>query len=711
MGRKSTTKQACLRTHRCLIPGVFVFLATLHILWQYKAVSSDPTPFQMNRRSDSPLNDIFDMVYVKNADRSVGRLMSVEKQLRAYNIKYKVMRATTESNIEVARMHDEYSKRPLGQLHIYPEYSDREISLGRHFIQSAGAFGYIHTMLGVLADAKTHEYRKILVLDDDIVLCDDFNNRVRAFFSKIEMDWKIVQLGASQYDWASVDEMLAMELGYYQPRLLHTYGSFAIAMDSTIFDQIITIARSWEVPFDMLPLMEIYERYIGHCFVAFPNMVIADVRNSLIRGQQDQLTISRRMKWKLHDFPFPPPRPTIGVVLQSSVFFNVSQDILNRHSIECDGPFILNLYCSTIMDGIRPIHDLAKGCNGSLEQSSEIDRKYSLTLDFMVSIQQGPTPVGIQDVEYYLQTQMDPTLPKSKLLGDIMPNGGVHVTKSLVTVIIPCRRISYLFNAVRSVLDQSYPLIEIIVIMDAELSSDDKAAIMSLQKWVGETRPGLHFCVIYHNNPPRGSAAARNTGIMQSHGEYIAFLDDDDIYLPGRIAKSVEVLENAGPQVGAVFCGFIREGNMDRAMHRFNSSDLLLKLLSVDYGSHYINTDTVTYRRQVIFEANGFDESFERHDDIEFNTRILSRYQFEPVKEFLVHVRPHPSDRHPMRLEYLVALKCQYLSRFSAMIRAFSTDVSEIIIRKHVVEVLGYSSDRSKEQKIAVEQALKECLR
>ena len=65
--------------------------------------------------------------------------------------------------------------------------------------------------------------------------------------------------------------------------------------------------------------------------------------------------------------------------------------------------------------------------------------------------------------------------------------------------------------------------------------------------------------------------------------------------------------------------------------------------------------DTVTYRRQVVFEANGFDESFEGHEDLEFNTRILSHYRFEAVEDFLVQVRPYPSACFPMGLEYLVA--------------------------------------------------------
>lgn len=403
-----------------LVQAIFTFVAALQI-WHYTSLNALVRPIKMMKRGPfSSLNQAFDMVYVKNADTSLEKLLSVDKQLRTYNITYKVMRATTGSNTAVAAMYDEYRKRPLGKLQVFPEYSDREVSRGYHLMESAASFGYIYTMLDVLADAQKNKFKKILVLDDDILLCNDFQDRVGAFFSTIGPNWRILQLGASQYDWTSVDETWAMKNGYYQPRLFHTYGSFALGLDRSIFEEVATIARSLESPFDMLPLGNMYERYIGQCYVAFPNLFIADVRQSMIRGHRDQVIHSQRMKWRLHDFPFPPPRPTIGLILHSSKLFNVPQDVFDDHSIDNNGPFILNLYCSSTMDGIRPLYDLARECNGL--ETPGIECASSLTSDFLAIIHKESLPIGYDDITYYLRTYMDPTLPKSKVLKPLAPN-------------------------------------------------------------------------------------------------------------------------------------------------------------------------------------------------------------------------------------------------------------------------------------------------
>lgn len=405
-----------LGTRRRLMQIVFA-LAVVN-LWQYEFAKLNTHPFAMDTDPYN-LNHVFDMVYVKNANGSLGKLLRIDKQLRTYCISYKVMRATTDSDAAVSNMYNEYRKRQLGQLQVFPEYADREVLLGHHFMESAATFGYIHTMLDVFADAIKNDHQKILILDDDIILCNNFSNEARGFFSKIRHDWKIVQLGASQYDWTSVNETLAITDGYYQPRLFHTYGSFALGLDSSILDEIIAIASSWESPFDMLPLGKMYELYTRQSFVAFPNMVIADVRESLIRGHRDQVSHSQLMRWRLEDFVFPSPRPEVALIVESSELLKISRDDLKKHSIESDGPFILKLFCST-ENSVTPMHDPAKRCYGNLE-ASETMSVSSLTADLIALAPLGSLPVGIDDIIYYLLTQIEHTLPSSIMVQRLHP--------------------------------------------------------------------------------------------------------------------------------------------------------------------------------------------------------------------------------------------------------------------------------------------------
>ena len=101
-----------------------------------------------------------------------------------------------------------------------------------------------------------------------------------------------------------------------------------------------------------------------------------------------------------------------------------------------------------------------------------------------------------------------------------------------VSVIIPTyKRSHFLQRAIDSVLNQTYKNLEIIVVDDNEPNSDfRKKTEMKMQKYADNTK------VVYiKNNKNLGGALARNEGIFNATGDYITFLDDDDIYLPQKI--------------------------------------------------------------------------------------------------------------------------------------------------------------------------------
>lgn len=118
-----------------------------------------------------------------------------------------------------------------------------------------------------------------------------------------------------------------------------------------------------------------------------------------------------------------------------------------------------------------------------------------------------------------------------------------------VSVIIPTyNRARYLHRAIQSVLDQRFPDLEIIVVDDA--STDDTAQVIE-----GFRDPRIRY---FRHNTNRREAASRNTGVQNAVGDYIAFLDDDDVWLPDKLAIQVNLLDISSLKIGAVYTSFCR---------------------------------------------------------------------------------------------------------------------------------------------------------
>lgn len=116
----------------------------------------------------------------------------------------------------------------------------------------------------------------------------------------------------------------------------------------------------------------------------------------------------------------------------------------------------------------------------------------------------------------------------------------------LVSVIIPVyNRDRYLAEAIDSVFAQTYPEIELIVVDDG--SSDRSAEVA--QQYLPD--------LIYYYQSNGGISAARNTGIGLAQGEFLAFLDSDDIWMPDKLSKQMAAFES-DPNLEAVF-GYVQQ--------------------------------------------------------------------------------------------------------------------------------------------------------
>lgn len=198
---------------------------------------------------------------------------------------------------------------------------------------------------------------------------------------------------------------------------------------------------------------------------------------------------------------------------------------------------------------------------------------------------------------------------------------GLQVMTPLVSVIITTYGdCSTLKRAVDSVLSQSYSNIEVIVVDDNGDSSPDRIATEAVMcRYCEDCR------VIYlkHHSNLNGSAA-RNTGIRQASGDYISFLDNDDVMLRCRLSHAVETLEKCCAD--ACFCDVLLqvEGFFSKVVT--SSNDLSWKDLLFDSGCMGTGSN-LFLRHSAVLENGLFDVSFKRNQDIEYMLRFLLNHK------------------------------------------------------------------------------------
>lgn len=193
--------------------------------------------------------------------------------------------------------------------------------------------------------------------------------------------------------------------------------------------------------------------------------------------------------------------------------------------------------------------------------------------------------------------------------------------EKLVSVIIPSfNREHTIARAVNSVLNQTYKQVEIIIVDDC---SSDKTNEIVYREFGGNNK------VIFHQlKVNSGACHARNKGVELSHGDYVAFLDSDDEYLPKKIEKQILMLEKTGADLCASDYLRIGKDGKETVVPTYNKQEFLPDLLYLNQ----VTTGTLIGRRHC-FTDTPFDESLPRYQDWDLVLRLAKKYRFCFLKE------------------------------------------------------------------------------
>ena len=227
----------------------------------------------------------------------------------------------------------------------------------------------------------------------------------------------------------------------------------------------------------------------------------------------------------------------------------------------------------------------------------------------------------------------------------------------IVSVIIPTyQHAHFVGQAIESVLAQTYEDYEIIVVDDG--STDNTSEVLA--------EFGNQIKAIHHQEN-RGLSAARNTGIMASHGSLVAFLDADDVWMPDKLEKQVPLFER-NESVGLVYSDlsyFDKNGILPGTAFE-GASPQSGMVHSAIFVRDFIPMPTVVVRRSCFDVVGLFDETLMACEDHDMWLRISETWAVDFVNEPLARYRFAPTQMHKDRERMLV-------NRLRVQEKAFTT--------------------------------------
>ena len=205
--------------------------------------------------------------------------------------------------------------------------------------------------------------------------------------------------------------------------------------------------------------------------------------------------------------------------------------------------------------------------------------------------------------------------------------------KPTVSAIIPTYNRAHLIGrAIQSVLKQTYKDFELIIVDDG--STDNTEDI--IKEFQKKDERIKYIC----HDKNKGGSAARNTGIKAARGEYIAFQDSDDEWLPEKLKKQMEIFKDVSVEVGIVYTDMWRiTGNKKSYFYspKIMPKDKIIYKQALDYGVSNIGIQTSLIKKEVFAKAGMFDEKLPRYIDLEFFIRLSKYYYFYHINEPLVN--------------------------------------------------------------------------
>ncbi|MBR3414637.1 glycosyltransferase family 2 protein [Candidatus Saccharibacteria bacterium] len=202
-------------------------------------------------------------------------------------------------------------------------------------------------------------------------------------------------------------------------------------------------------------------------------------------------------------------------------------------------------------------------------------------------------------------------------------------------IITTCNRIELFKLALKSVLRQTYGNIEVIVVDDGSTDGTEEYC---------KKLSGIKYIRLTEFEHKNGSFT-RNIGLKTAKGKYVAFLDDDDEWMPQKIEKQVQKISGRD-NIGMVYTSAIIEFEDGSRQGDIVGAELRGYIPRAVFYNNVTSTSTMLFDRRKLLEVGGFDENLNYWQDTELVIRICQKYEIDYVKEPLTIYRENLNDKN-----------------------------------------------------------------
>lgn len=202
-----------------------------------------------------------------------------------------------------------------------------------------------------------------------------------------------------------------------------------------------------------------------------------------------------------------------------------------------------------------------------------------------------------------------------------------------ISIIMPTyNREKFIAEAISSVLNQTYSDYELIIVDDG--STDNTGQVVA-----SFASPKIRYVPLEH----QGRSRARNHALSLAQGQYIAFLDSDDQFLPNKLEFQMYCMKNE-PEIDMVYSSAItvdEKGEFLSFYFKANSTGMIYYDV-VFFYPQIMFPSTWLLRAKILQDVGLFDEHLDRYEDIDFCRRVARKFNIQGIFQPLLKFRAHP---------------------------------------------------------------------